>query len=143
MLIAILIGNNLVNITASALATVIATQAFGSIGPCISFGALTILDLIYGEITPKSLATRYSERISLLVSPIVLWFQRAIYPLISLFEVIANAAGKAAISSEEDPTVTESELISIISYGEEEGTIEQGERVLIERAFALTDLQVD
>ena len=108
----------------------------------ISVGVLTILVLIFGEITPKSLATRYSERISLFVSPIVLWFQRSIYPLISLFEVIANFAGKAAISSQEDPMVTESELISIVGYGEEEGTIEQGERVLIERAFALTDLTV-
>ena len=142
MLIAILIGNNLVNISASAIATVIATRTLGSIGPGISVGVLTVLVLIFGEITPKSLATRYSERISLVVSPIVLWFQRAIYPLISLFEVIADVAGKAAISSEEDPTVTESELISIIGYGEEEGTIEQGERVLIERAFALTDLTV-
>jgi Mg2+/Co2+ transporter CorB len=142
MLIAILIGNNLVNISASAIATVIATRTLGSIGPGISVGVLTVLVLIFGEITPKSLATRYSERISLVVSPIVLWFQRAAYPLISLFEVIADAAGKAAISSEEDPTVTESELISIFGYGEEEGTIEQGERVLIERAFALTDLTV-
>ena len=142
MLIAILIGNNLVNIGASAIATVIATRTLGSIGPGIAVGVLTVLVLIFGEITPKSLATRYSERISLLVSPIVLWFQRTIYPLISLFEVISDVAGKAAISSEEDPTVTESELISIVGYGEEEGTIEQGERVLIERAFALSDLTV-
>jgi len=78
MLIAILIGNNLVNIGASAIATVIATRALGSIGPGISVGVLTVLVLIFGEITPKSLATRYSERISLVVSPIVLWFQRAI-----------------------------------------------------------------
>ena len=142
MLIAILIGNNLVNIGASAIATVIATRTLGSIGPGIAVGVLTVLVLIFGEITPKSLATRYSERISLVVSPIVLWFQRTIYPLISLFEVISDVAGKAAISSEEDPTVTESELISIVGYGEEEGTIEQGERVLIERAFALSDLTV-
>jgi len=142
MLIAILIGNNLVNISAAALATVIATRTLGSIGPGVSVGVLTVLVLIFGEVTPKSLATRYSERISLVVSPIVLWFQRTIYPLISLFEVIADVAGKAAISSEEDPTVTESELISIVGYGEEEGTIEQGERVLIERAFALSDLTV-
>ena len=142
MLIAILIGNNLVNIGASAIATVIATRILGSIGPGISVGVLTVVILIFGEVTPKSLATRYSERISLVVSPIVLSFQRTIYPLISLFEVIADIVGKAAISSEEDPTVTESELISIIGYGEEEGTIEQGERVLIERAFALSDLTV-
>jgi CBS domain containing-hemolysin-like protein len=114
----------------------------GSIGPGVAVGVLTVLVLIFGEVTPKSLATRYSERISLVVSPIVLWFQRTIYPVISLFEVIAEVVGKAAISSEDDPTVTESELISMVGYGEEEGTIDQGERVLIERAFALSDLTV-
>ena len=72
MLVAILIGNNLVNISASALATVLATRAFGSIGPGIAVGVLTIVILIFGEITPKSLATRYSERISLAVSPVIL-----------------------------------------------------------------------
>ena len=59
MLTTILIGNNLVNIAASVMATVIATRAFGSAGPGIAVGVLTILILVFGEITPKSLATRY------------------------------------------------------------------------------------
>ena len=63
MLTTILIGNNLVNIAASVLATVIATRWFGSSGPGIAVGTLTILILVFGEITPKSLATRYAERI--------------------------------------------------------------------------------
>jgi putative hemolysin len=58
MLTTILIGNNLVNIAASALATVIATREFGSIGPGIAVGLLTFFILVFGEITPKSLATR-------------------------------------------------------------------------------------
>ena len=68
MLITILIGNNLVNIAASAMATVLATEWFGSLGPGIAVGVLTILILIFGEITPKSLATRYAERISLFIA---------------------------------------------------------------------------
>jgi len=68
MLTAILVGNNLVNIGASALATVIATREFGSAGPGIAVGVLTLFILVFGEITPKSLATRYSERISLFIA---------------------------------------------------------------------------
>ena len=68
MLTTILIGNNLVNIAASALATVMATREFGSAGPGIAVGVLTLFILVFGEITPKSLATRYSERISLFIA---------------------------------------------------------------------------
>ena len=142
MLIAILIGNNVVNITASALATVIATRIFGNFGPGLAVGFLTILILVFGEVTPKSLATRYSERISLMVAPFILGFLRIVGPLVTVFQLIADALGNAASETSEDPLVTESELISMINYGEEEGTIEQGERQLIERAFAFTDLVV-
>ena len=138
MLVAILIGNNLVNISASALATVLATRAFGSIGPGIAVGGLTVVILIFGEITPKSLATRYSERISLAVAPVILALVHITAPVSRVFEYfIRNTASPGA---GEDPTVTESELISMAGYGEEEGTIEESEKRLIERAFAFTDL---
>ena len=138
MLVAILIGNNLVNISASALATVLATRAFGSIGPGIAVGGLTVVILIFGEITPKSLATRYSERISLAVAPVILALVHMTAPVSRVFEYfIRNTASPGA---GEDPTVTESELISMAGYGEEEGTIEESEKRLIERAFAFTDL---
>ena len=138
MLVAILIGNNLGNISASALATVLATRAFGSIGPGIAVGVLTIVILIFGEITPKSLATRYSERISLAVSPVILVLVRLTTPISKVFEYFAP--GTLHSNGGEDPTVTESELISMAGYGEEEGTIEESEKQLIERAFAFTDL---
>ncbi|MEA3278049.1 MAG: DUF21 domain-containing protein, partial [Pseudomonadota bacterium] len=77
MLITILIGNNVVNIAASAMATVLATEWLGHIGPGIAVGVLTILILVFGEITPKSLATRYSERISLMIAPVMYGFMRA------------------------------------------------------------------
>jgi CBS domain containing-hemolysin-like protein len=143
MLIAILIGNNLVNICAATLATVIATQLFGNLGPGFAVGVLTVLILVFGEITPKSLSTRYSERISLVVAPIILMFLRSVGPLVTVFQKITDALGNAAADGSEDPLVTESELISMINYGEEEGTIEESERELIERAFAFTDLVVE
>ena len=72
MLITLLIGNNLVNIGASAFATVVATDYLGALGPGVAVGVLTLLILVFGEITPKSLAIRHSERTSLAVAPIVL-----------------------------------------------------------------------
>ena len=141
MLTAILIGNNIVNISASVLATVIATRYFGSAGPGIAVGALTIFILIFGEITPKSLATRYAERISLFISPPLLVFLRLIYPLVWLFGMFTKWVHRVSGSSK-DPTVTELELISMLGHGEQEGTIEPTEREIIERVFEFNDLTV-
>ncbi len=143
MLIVILIGNNLVNISASAIATLVATRWLGSVGPGLAVGVLTVLVLVFGEITPKSLATRYAERISLIVAPVILLMLKAVGPIITVFQKITDVMGNATGVGDEDPLVTESELISMIGYGEEEGTIEKSERTLIERAFAFTDLVVE
>ena len=140
MLTTILIGNNLVNIAASVIATVVATRVFGSAGPGIAVGALTILILVFGEITPKSLATRYSERISLFIAPPLLAFMRLIYPAVWLFGHFTTWVHRFA-GREGDPTVTESELISMLEYGEKEGTIEHDERKMIERVFEFNDLK--
>ncbi|MGB5259825.1 MAG: hemolysin family protein [Gammaproteobacteria bacterium] len=139
MLTTILIGNNLVNIAASAMATVMATRWFGSAGPGIAVGVLTLVILIFGEITPKSLATRYSERISLFIAMPMLGFMRLIYPFVWLFGHLTTWIYSITGGSG-DPTVTESEVISMLSYAEKEGTIERNERKLIERVFAFNDL---
>jgi len=140
MLITILIGNNVVNIAASAIATVLATRWFGGLGPGIAVGVLTVLILIFGEITPKSLATHYSERISLVIAPIMVAFMRAIYPLVWLFNAFTNWVQRMS-GGEGDPMVTEAELISMTEHGEEEGTIEADEREMIARVFILNDLK--
>ncbi len=142
MLITILIGNNVVNIAASALATVIATERLGKMGPGVAVGVLTMLILVFGEITPKSLATRYSERISLFIAPLMLLFMRLIYPLVWLFGQLTTWLGKS-VGAEQDPTVTETELVSLVEHGEREGTIESHERQFIERVFDFTDLRVE
>jgi len=141
MLTTILIGNNLVNIGASALATVIATREFGSAGPGIAVGVLTLFILVFGEITPKSLATRFSETISLFIAYPLLLLMRLIYPLVWFFSHFTSwvhhlTGGKG------DPTVTELELIGMLGYGVDEGAIEQNERKIIERVFAFNDLKV-
>jgi putative hemolysin len=143
MLVAILIGNNVANIAASALATVFATRHLGSIGPGVAVGVLTLVVLIFAEITPKSIATRHAERISLVVAPLMTGFLWLVSPLVWVFMHIANVFDRKEGAQTHEPQVTESELISMVAYGEEEGTIEQQERQLIERAFTLTDLTVE
>ena len=71
MLSAILIGNNIVNIFASSLSTILATRLFGNAGAGIATGTLTILILIFGEITPKTFATIHAEKIALFIAPII------------------------------------------------------------------------
>jgi magnesium and cobalt exporter, CNNM family len=140
MLTTILIGNNLVNIAASVLATVLATKLFGSAGPGIAVGVLTIFILVFGEITPKSLATRYSETISLMIAPFLLAFMRLIYPLVWIFGCFTTWVHQLT-RGPGDPVVTQSELISMLGHGEKEGTIAHREREIIERVFAFHDLK--
>ena len=141
MLITLLIGNNLVNIGASAFATVVATQYLGALGPGVAVGVLTLLILVFGEITPKSLAIRHSVKVSLAVAPIVLLLLRILFPLVWVFEHLITLVHKVT-DIKEAPTVTESELVHLLSFGTKEGTIEKAEAKIIERVFAFNDLVV-
>ncbi len=140
MLIAILIGNNLVNIAASAMATVIATDYYGHLGPGLAVGVLTIIILVFGEVTPKTFAARYPGPIALFVSPPLLLFTRLALPFIWILEkltVFLQSLTKVEI----EPTVTETELIHMAEHGTQEGTIEPDERRMIERIFAFENLR--
>ncbi|MCP3868660.1 MAG: HlyC/CorC family transporter [Gammaproteobacteria bacterium] len=141
MLITILIGNNLVNIASASMATVVATRWFGQLGPGLAVGVLTIMILIFGEITPKSLATRYAERISLMIAPPLYLLMRLIFPLVWLFQHLTDLVHRLT-GGTGDPMVTESELIHMARHGAREGTIEHGERELIERIFTFGELEV-
>ena len=139
MLVAILIGNNLVNIGASAMATVIATDMFGDIGAGLAVGVLTIIILVFGEVTPKTFAARYAGPISLFVSPPLLVFTVAALPLVWILEKLTVFLHGLARAKTE-PTVTESELIHMAEHGALEGTIELDEQQMIKRIFAFDDL---
>jgi len=116
MLTTILIGNNVVNIAASVLATVVATRLFGDIGPGIAVGVLTVAILIFDEITPKSLATRYSERISLAIAPPMLALMRAIYPFVWLLGKFTTWVHGAA-GIQHDPTITPDGTLLVFDNG--------------------------
>ncbi len=141
MLITLLIGNNLVNIGASAFATVVAMEHLGDLGPGVAVGVLTFLILVFGEITPKSLAIRHSVKASLAVAPTVLFLMRILFPLVWMFEHLMNFVYKMT-DIKESPTVTETELVGLLMRGTQEGTIEKDEAKIIERVFAFNDLTV-
>lgn len=141
---AILIGNNIVNIGASSLATVLATNIFGSSGVGIATGIMTILVLIFGEITPKSIAKQNAENISLKVSRpiqlIVFIFKPFVYVFTSISSVLIKLLG--GNPNESEPFITEEELKTMVDVGEEEGVLENVEREMIFNVFEFADLQV-
>ena len=142
MLISILIGNNLVNIGASAMATMIATEKFGHLGVGLSVGVLTLFILVFSEIMPKTLAARYAVSIGLMAAPPLLVFSKLAFPVVWAMEHLTVALQKLT-PVKADPTVTEAELIRLAEHGAREGTIEEDEQEIIERVFAFDALRAE
>ena len=141
---AILIGNNVVNIGASALATTIATKIFGSAGAGIATGVMTILVLIFGEITPKSIAKQKSEKVALRVSKIINIIVKILKPFIGIFTAISSIfirmfGGDPKAS---EPFITEEELRTMVGVSEEEGVLEDVEKEMIFNVFDFADAHV-
>lgn len=139
LLASILIGNNMVNIGASAIATALAIQQFESHAIGIVTGIMTILILIFGEILPKSLATRNNLFIARMVIFPIHWFSILCFPLIWLLDFIPLLTGRL----ERLPTVTEEELLSIVEVGQKEGEIKEEEKDLIRNIFEFDDISAD
>jgi putative hemolysin len=131
LLSTILIGNNFVNIASSAMATSIAIGMFQSNAVGIATGVMTLLILVFGEVFPKSVATRNNLWIARFVIIPIYWVSILLFPLIKLLDFIPLLLGKA----KDRPTVTEEELITIVEVGEEEGQIKQEEKELIRNIF--------
>ena len=124
LIITILIGNNLVNIGAASLATVIFTDAFGSAGVGIATGVMTFLILIFGEITPKTYATQNAERISLMVARPIEVLSFILAPFVKVFALISKGMSKLLGSKKED-NLSEEELKTIVTMGAEEGILDK------------------
>ncbi|HUT38120.1 MAG TPA: hemolysin family protein [Methanoregula sp.] len=137
LLITILIGNNIVNVAAAALATAIAIRMFGDIGVGIATGFVVIILLFFSEIGPKIYATRASDSFALTVAPIILFLSRIFIPLIWLVERVSPKLGfgKDAI----EPSVTEEEIKEWIGVGKEDGSIEQGEQDMLYSVLEFAD----
>jgi putative hemolysin len=138
LLATILIGNNIVNIGAASFATALALQAFGSQGVAYATGAMTLLVLVFGEITPKGLASANNVRFGLFVAPVILLLSRVLYPLVAPLEALTRWFVRRS-DRVGAPTVTEGEIREMTLIGHKEGSIDERERQIIERAFWLDE----
>lgn len=129
----VLIGNNIVNIAASALATTFVANRFGSLYIGIGTGVLTMLVLVFGEVLPKTVATRNSEAVSLFYSPILLFLMKVFTPLVFLLNIVAGGILKIfGINPDAtNTTITENELLTYVEVSHEEGIIENEEKEMI------------
>lgn len=136
LLTTILIGNNLVNIGASAIATAIAISLFQSNAVGIATGTMTLLILIFGEIFPKSFANHNNILVARLVIYPLFWLSKLFLPMIYLLNFIPKLHGSIDNSHE---TVTEDELMTMVEVVEEDGEIKEEEREYITNIFEFDD----
>ena len=140
MLSAILIGNNIVNLSASALTTTLALTAFKRLSVGLATGIITLLILIFGEITPKSISTLRAEKMSLA-------YARIIYVLMVILSPISFVLNKISrffmiivgINPNDRSTITEDELLTLVDVSHEEGVIEKEEKEMINNVVDFGD----
>lgn len=140
MIITILVGNNIANISASALATIIATDLFSSYGLGIAIGVMTFLVLVFGEITPKTFANIHAEKIALRVSKPILVVMKIIFPVIVVFEWITTTVLKMLGKSKKTSFFSEEYLKTAIDIVAEQRFIEHGEKRLLKKVLELNDI---
>ncbi|MQA89923.1 MAG: DUF21 domain-containing protein [Gemmatimonas sp.] len=138
LLATVLVGNNVVNIGAASLATAIALDAFGSAGVAYATGVMTLLVLVFGEITPKGLATANADEFALFVAPAMYTLSRILAPVVVPLEKLTRWFVRRS-QREGRLTVTEGEIREMTAIGHREGAIDEHERRIIERAFRLDD----
>ena len=141
LLSTILVGNNIANTAAAALATSIALDIFQDNAIGIATGVATFFILIFGDITPKSIGTNNNEILAPLVAPIIWNVNIALYPLIKMLDYFLKGMNKF-IGAKKIPIITHEELKSIIKVSEEEGTIKEMEKNMIQRIFDFDNITV-
>ncbi len=140
MLSTILVGNNIVNISASALSTTIVVRMFGDMAVGIATGILTVLILIFGEITPKTSAAANAEKLSLRVAPVISFLMTVLTPVILIVDTLSGAILKLmGIDADQRETMTENELRTLVDVSQEDGVIENDERDMINNVVDLSD----
>ena len=143
LLSTILIGNNIVNIAAASIGTIIFTKMLGAErGATVSTMVLTVVVLIFGEVTPKSLAKEMPETVATAVSPFLNLLLILFTPLTWLFTQWKRLLGHFVHSTEED-TITEGELMTMVSEAENDGELTDRESQLIRSAIEFDDVEVE
>jgi len=138
----ILLGNNLVNVAMSAIATAVAISIWGDRGIVYATGVLTLVILIFAEITPKVYAKYFNERVSFITAPILNVIMIIFHPFVFLVTYISNKILYLIgvdVSKIEKPLMTEEEIHTCIKMGWDEGAITAEERKMLSRVFTLND----
>ncbi len=141
LLSTILIGNNIVNITATTVSTVLCTRWFHQYGPMVATVALTIIILVFGEITPKSLSKERPEDFAMFAQPLLRLFLVVLTPLNFLFTQWKRLMSKVFRAKGEDG-ITEEELVGMVDQAQTEGGLDEHESDLIRNAIEFNDLEV-
>ncbi len=142
VLTTILTGNNIVNIASASIATVIFVGFWPNYGVTISTAIMTILVLIFGEITPKTYAKKHAEKYALAITPLLQFFIWILKPISVVFSGIQRLMNRFFTSNEPD-TVTEDELLTYVSEVQQEGGINENEEELIRSVIDFDDLTVE
>ncbi|MCI8828643.1 MAG: HlyC/CorC family transporter [Ruminiclostridium sp.] len=142
LLSCILIANNIVNLTAATLSTILFTKLFPIYGPALSTILLTVLVLIFGEITPKSLAKDQAERVCMSAAPILRVVLLVFTPLHMFFGLFYKLVTQL-FHPPQDEGITEEELITMVEEAENEGGLEHHESELIRAAIEFNDMEVE
>jgi CBS domain containing-hemolysin-like protein len=135
LLSTVLIGNNVVNVGAASLATSITIHYFTNYAVGVATGVMTFLILVFGEVLPKSMATRNNVLIARMTIYPIYWFSVICYPILLFLNFIPKLTGKI----KKTPTVTEEELMTFVEVVEEEGEIKEEEKELIHNIFEFDD----
>ena len=143
LLSTILVGNNIVNLSASSLATVFFTEGLRlQNGAVISTAVITIVVLIFGEVSPKSLAKEYPESFAMFSAPIMRILMVILTPVNFLFSLLKKLLSMV-FHKEGDSGITEEELVTMVDQAEIEGGLDQHESKLIRSAIEFNDMEVD
>lgn len=140
MLSTILIGNNIVNISVSSLVTSLVIDVFGNVYVGVATGLLTVLVLLFGEITPKNWANSNAEKISLAYSSIIYGLMKLLTPIIFIVDLLSTGVMKLLrIDLSKKDVMTENELRTYVDVSHQDGVIESEEREIIYNVFDFSD----
>ena len=142
LLSTLLVGNNIVNITAATLATLFFTKLSPEYGATISTVVLTLVILTFGEISPKTIAKEHAEAWAMTSTPLLRVLSVVLRPLTILFSLLQKGIGKL-FHATGDRGITEDELITMVSTAEDEGGLDQNESRLIRSAIEFGDMEVE
>ncbi|MFR7592064.1 MAG: HlyC/CorC family transporter [Longibaculum sp.] len=145
LLSSILVGNNLVNIAASSLTTSFVISIFGNegAGVAVATGVVTLAILIFGEITPKSLATKNAESISFGVCRFIKFVTIICTPVVAVLNVISGLfIHLLGGDTDNGPTMTEEDLKTIVTVSHEEGVLEDEEKEMIHNVFEFGETEI-